>query len=100
MRWYRVAEPPMPWKLVRFGENFKTWLAMDSPTLERQRRVRDWSYLLLADPYGVGVREPGFPNMWHARIPNSRGPDGRSVTCTYWTFDRTRIIRCDMIVSL
>jgi hypothetical protein len=95
-----VAEPPLPWTLTRFGEFFKVWVEMDSPTIERQRKVRDWAYVLQVNPYAVGAREPGFMNMWHAAIPDSRGPDGRFVTCTYWTFDKTRIIRCDMIVSL
>ena len=49
------------------------------------------------DPYAGVVREPGFANLWYGRVPNTRDRAGTLVTCSYFIFEKTRVIRCNSI---
>ncbi len=47
------------------------WIAVDGPDIELRLVVTEWVLSRFDDPY-QGVRhEPGFPNLWFGRVPNS-----------------------------
>jgi hypothetical protein len=54
------------------------------------------------DPYR-GMRreglEQGFSNMWFGPITGTEA-DGAVVTCTYFVYERIRVVRCTMISTL
>jgi len=52
------------------------------------------------DPYAGVRRAPGFPNLWFGRIPGTLDKDGSMVTCSYFIFESTRVIRCNGIGRL
>jgi hypothetical protein len=45
-------------------------------------------------------REPGFPNLWFAVIPDSQNDVGEMVTCSYWIEVAARVVRCDLFGTL
>ena len=88
---------PQSWKLVRFIEHLDRWARAESPGQDTRLRVIAWVMARHDDPYAGVVREPGFANLWYGRVPNTRDRAGTLVTCSYFIFEKTRVIRCNSI---
>jgi hypothetical protein len=91
---------PGAWKLVRFIEHLDRWVTAESPDADCRLVVAGWVMSRCDDPYSGVRREAGFPNLWFGRIPGTLDGDASIVTCSYFIFESTRIVRCNSIGRL
>lgn len=86
------------WELAGFLDRFDMWVEHDNPSPTVQRGVLRWIAGLYDDPYRDAKRVPGFPapNFWEARIPASRDGAGHIVVCSYWIYETTRTVACNL----
>jgi len=88
---------PQGWHLVRFIEHLDRWAERESPDQDTRLRVVDWVMARYDDPYAGVLREPGSANLWYGRIPGTRDKAGTIVVCSYFVFERLKIVRCHRI---
>jgi hypothetical protein len=88
------------WRLTRFGEHLDVWAKIESQDVDMRLVVIDWIMTRTDDPYAGVRREPGFENLWFGRIPRTMDDQGSMVTCSYFIFESTRIVRCNGIGRL
>ena len=86
--------------MVRFVEHLAQWAKVESPDQDTRLRVTGWVMARHDDPYAGVRREPGFPNLWFGRIPGTLDANGSMVTCSYFIYESTRVIRCNGIGRL
>ncbi len=75
------------------------WIARESPSDDMRLLVLDWIIGRSEDPYRGMRREEGFPNLWFGPIRDTQ-VGGTIVTCSYWIYESTRIVRCNDICTL
>jgi hypothetical protein len=92
-----VAEP---WALQEFVERFDAWAERESPSADLRYIVLNWVMSRADTPFAGARREPGFPNLWFAVIPDSHNGAGEMVTCSYWIEVTARVVRCDLFGTL
>lgn len=66
---------------------------------DRRYAVLDWMISRGTDPYAGARREDVAENYWLAKIPQTFH-DGQMVVCTFYVYEETRTVRCDMLVTL
>ena len=94
-----MPDKPVGWKFVRFLEVLDRWGTIETPSVDLRIIVADWTTEQMVNPYRGMRREPGFDNLWFGPIPGTRA--GWSVvTCSYFVFERERIVRCNDICTL
>lgn len=93
-------DTPSEWRLVRFLEHLDLWAEVEKPDQDTRLRVTNWVIARHEDPYAGVRREPGFPNLWFGRIPDTFDAAGSVVTCSYFVFESTKVIRCNSIGRL
>ena len=94
-----MPDDPMQWKLVRFEEVINSWMQRELPKDDIRFLVLDWVLGRRDDPYGGMRRDRDIPNLWFGRVDGTESA-GTVVTCSYWIFERTRVVRCDQIATL
>lgn len=94
-----MRSEPLRWKLIRFEESIDRWIERESPSDDLRVIVLDWALGQSEDPYRGMRREEGHPNLWFGPIRNSQ-VGWRSVTCSYWIHESTRLVRCNDICTL
>lgn len=88
------------WKLVGFAERLDLWEKNEETPGDLMLIVADWITNLATDPYKGARREAGHDNLWFAPIPNTRHGDGLIACCSYWIFEASHEVRCDLVSSL
>jgi hypothetical protein len=93
-----VDKGQQDWELAGFLDRFDLWVDQDSPAEGIRLGVLRWILGLYDDPYRGAKRVPDFPdpNFWEARIPASRDGAGNIVVCSYWIYEATRTVACDL----
>lgn len=91
------------WKLVEFEERFEAWVAREAPSEDLSYVVAEWMFSRVEDPYEGAQREPGFPNLWSARIRGTA--DGTRagftmVLCSYRIHESRHEVECDTFAIL
>jgi hypothetical protein len=89
----------LAWKLLRFPEAIDAWVQREAPKDDVRLMVLDWVMGRHDDPYLGMRREVDFGNLWFGPIPGTQA-DGAVVTCSYWVYEATRIVRCNAISTL
>lgn len=92
----RAAE----WELAGFLESFDIWSRLESPSDAVRWAVLTWIQSRYEDPYRDARRVSDHPNFWEARIPPSRDGSGNIVICSYWIYESTRTVTCDLFGTL
>ena len=95
-----TPDEPSGWHLVRFIEHLNRWAEIELPDPDTRLRVTAWVMARHDDPYSGVRREPGFPNLWFGRIPDTLDEHGTVVICSYFILATTRVIRCNGIGRL
>lgn len=92
-----VPEPGPGWRLDGFEERLDAWAEREGENVDQNLIlfVLGWVLTRGVDPYEGAEREPGFPNLWSAWVPEVRDAEGRGVLCSYWIDEATRVVRCD-----
>ncbi len=93
-----MAEP-LRWRLLRFVECIEDWIERDHPPPSVRLIVVDWAHGRDFDPREGMTEQVEIPNLWFGQVPGTQ-LGGRVVTCSYWVFPTTRIVRCNQIVTL
>ncbi|MDN5916948.1 MAG: hypothetical protein L0I76_17890 [Pseudonocardia sp.] len=89
-----------PWRLERFIDELDAWILREDPSEDISLIVLPWIMSRTDDPY-LGVRrEQTLDNLWFGAIPGSEDGNGQVVACSYWLFERERVVRCNSIASL
>ncbi len=88
------------WALANFAERFDAWADQQKPSDDLRVTVAEWILTRFDDPYLRARREPGFDNLWFARVPGSQHDDGNVVVCSYWIHESTRTVSCDSFATL
>src|SRR3954453_2424719 len=88
------------WELAGFLDRLDAWAALENPSDELRRLVTQWIFSRYVDPYQGVQREPGFPNLWHGRVPRAVHPPDRVVVCSYFIYETTRVVACNSFASL
>jgi hypothetical protein len=76
------------------------WIELSEPDQDLRLVVTDWVLSRAQHPYRAVRRETGFDNLWYGTVPQSRHGDDLAVMCSYWIYERERLIRCESIASL
>jgi hypothetical protein len=71
-------DSPSDWQLVRFLEHLNRWGEIESPDPDTRLVVTAWVMSRHEDPYRGVRREPGFPNLWFGKVPNTLDAAGKS----------------------
>jgi hypothetical protein len=90
---------PSTWELERFLEAFDEWCGLEAPDTELRTSVLAWVMTRAEDPYEGVQRQPGFANLWFGRIPQTQR-EWEMVVCSYWVFEQSHTVRCDIIATL
>lgn len=87
-------------------QGFKEWMEIweknepiSAVSTDRRIAVLAWMVSRGADPYAGARREDVAPNCWLAKIPGTFH-GGQMVVCTYFIYEETRTVRCDMLTTL
>ena len=87
-------------------QGFKEWMEIweknepsSAVSADRRIAVLDWMVSRGADPYAGARRESGAPNQYLAKIPGTFH-GGQVVVCTFYVYEETRTVRCDMLTTL
>lgn len=87
-------------------KGFKEWLEIWEKTepssavsTDLRIAVLDWIISRGGDPYAGARRENGAPNQWLAKIPRTFH-GGQWVVCTFYIYEETKTVRCDMLTTL
>lgn len=87
-------------------QGFQEWMEIweknePSSAVSTSRRIAvlEWMVSRGADPYAGARREHGAPNQWLAKIPGTLH-DGHMVVCTFYIYEATKTVRCDMLTTL
>ena len=94
-----MGNEPLGWKLVRFTEVVDKWITRESPSDDMRVVVLDWIMSRHEDPYRGMRREPAVPNLWFGAVAGSQS-GWTVVTCSYFIYERTKIISCNDICTL
>lgn len=94
-----MRKEPLTWKLVRFPESVDRWVERESPGDDIRVLVLDWIIGKSEDPYQGMRRAEGFENLWFGPISGTH-LGWSVVTCSYWIYETTRIVRCNDICTL
>ncbi|MFK3980941.1 hypothetical protein ACI2K4_11250 [Micromonospora sp. NPDC050397] len=91
------------WKLAGFEEAFEQWLIRESPSADVSLAVAEWMLSRAEDPYEGARREPGFPDLWTARIRGTaegRRTKFNMVLCTFRVLEPEHVVSCDNFATL
>lgn len=90
------------YKLLGFKEWLEIWEKnepLSAISGDRRVAVLNWMLSRGTDPYAGARRESVAPNCWSAKIPGTVH-NGQVVVCTYFIYEATGTVRCDMLVTL
>lgn len=86
------------WELRDFDVWLDRWVMLRSPDQDVINEVLAWIQSRMTDPYWGVKLEPGFPNLWFGRVPNTvRG--STVVTASYFVLEG-QVVRCNSIETL
>ncbi len=88
------------WHLVGFLDRLDDWAARECPPDDLRLVVTGWILTRFDSPYQGVHRQPGYPNLWYAVVPESHDGNRNVVVCGYWIEESTRTVRCDSFVTL
>lgn len=85
------------WSLERFPEELTLWIEREDPADGLVLAAISWIMSRVDDPYSGVRREPAIPNLWFGHVPGAVDENGLVVSCSYWIFERTGIVRCNNV---
>jgi hypothetical protein len=88
------------WSLTDFVDRLDAWIDLEQPDRDLRLMVTAWILTRYTDPYQGVRREPGFDNLWFGKIPRAVDLDDKQVVCSYFIFERARVVRCNDFASL
>lgn len=89
-----------PYRLDGFLEAFDAWVHLEVPSTDLRIAVLAWVQSRSEKPYEGMRREVDFENLWFGTVPQTAHGSGQVVVCSYWIFERERLLRCDQFATL
>ncbi len=87
------------WQLAGFDDRFEAWVAQENPDADTRTAVLAWIMNRYTNPYRGARREPGFPNVWWARIPGTATAQ-TAVVCSFAVEEQSKVVVCYSIATL